>query len=74
MSMENLSRGVPEAARTTQARIGCPMRGCDGTMYTMQPGEHLSRRQRPGWEKMTRECVCPACGHGQRINVLVRAR
>jgi hypothetical protein len=66
-----MGRGVRGKPRPTGTRIGCPVKGCSGTMYELREGEWLTRQTRPGWKRETRECQCPN-GHRQKIPLLVR--
>lgn len=68
-----MERNVAPDQRPRAASIGCPMRGCDGIMYTLKPGEHLSRRPRAGWTTESRLLECPKCEHRRTITVQVRA-
>lgn len=72
--LDNLQgRGVPPRRGGVGPRIGCPVRGCDGTMYQVKEGELLQRSPRgPGWKMVQRNCECPKCGHRQKIGVQVR--
>ncbi len=54
-------------------KIGCPVNGCDGVMYQIQEGELLQKAPRLGWERVTRNCECPECGHRQKFPIQVRA-
>ena len=66
-----MARAVSEENRTRALVIRCPT-GDEGTMYTLKPGELLSRRLRSGWRMEKRTCACDKCGHRQVITVQVR--
>lgn len=70
-----MSRAVSEETRPRALTIRCPNKAaqCEGTVYTLKPGEHLSRRARSGWLTEKRSCVCDRCGTRQTVSVQVRA-
>lgn len=70
--MSMMSRNVREAGRRQPMRIGCPIRGCDGVLYTLKAGEHLSRTARAGWHKVSKNVECPDCGYRRRLDLLAR--
>ncbi len=72
MSQDLTSRHVGGKAAPGATRLGCPMRGCDGTTYEMQGGELLSRMARTGWHPEERTGTCNKCGHVQQFRVMVR--
>lgn len=73
MSDPLMQRNVQGRARRRPLVVKCPIRGCDGTMYRVRPGEHLSRVPRPGWRTVSRACRCDSCAHEQTLRVQVPA-
>jgi hypothetical protein len=67
-----LSRHVDPEQAPRGTTVGCPIRGCGGTVYALREGEHLSRRARPGWRTESRSAQCDRCGHRQALTVQLR--
>lgn len=57
-----------------QVRVSCPVRGCKGTLYVLQPGEVLGRSAVSGREISSRPCQCDVCGVERTLQVQTRAR
>lgn len=69
------SQGTAERhapARATGPGVRCLTPGCGGTALHLEPGDLVSRVDRPGWRVVERSGTCPDCKQIRRLSVLAR--